>query len=179
MKPHLWSFKLRQESLKDAGKYRTIKTALLSWGHAPSALIWGRLWACQPIRGLDVSVLDMAKAWARSWTSVRGTTVWMVARGKDRQRKRETIKKWLKQQRRPEDRRKQHHRERDRLKTIKGERLRFNPSCCRWNVVDCGSCGGDALQRIQVGWMDVDDNGSADSTSASVTATLAATRRRS
>lgn len=56
----------------------------------PSALIWGHLLARQPIRWLDTSARDMARARARPWTSVRGTTGWTVTELKNGRR--ETIK---------------------------------------------------------------------------------------
>lgn len=59
-----------------------------------SALIWGHLSALQPIRQLDVSIPEMAWAWARPEASVRGATGWLVTRGKKTERGGEDIYKY-------------------------------------------------------------------------------------
>lgn len=136
-----------QQSLH-SDRHSTISQTLLS-SSPPSFiaappladLIWGHLSALRPIRQLDASLLEMPWARSRPEVSVRGTTGWLVTRGKGlRQREGEKIKNTNsnqknKQRRAAEDRQEVDVRERESQEDKKRERLRFKLCCCRWRSV--------------------------------------------
>lgn len=85
--------------LRQTGYYVSTMSQTLLSSPAPSfitappafALIWGHISALQPIGQLDLSIPEMAWAWARPEASVRGATGWLVTRGKKTERGGKTI----------------------------------------------------------------------------------------